>query len=80
MEKLIEYFKNKGLRAHQAKVASLVGTAMTNKDIAIQLGVKESTVKHYLTGIYEELDTDRFKIIFEASRFLALEEARSEKT
>lgn len=77
MEKLIEYFKTKGLRGHQARAAALVGMAMTNKEVANEMRVKEATVKHYLTGIYEELETDRFKLIFDASRFLALEEIKN---
>ena len=32
-----------------------IGDAMSNKDIAVQLGISEYTVKHHLTKIFDKV-------------------------
>jgi two-component system, NarL family, nitrate/nitrite response regulator NarL len=44
-----------GLTPREWDIVRAIGEAMTNKDIAAQLGISEYTVKHHLTSIYDKI-------------------------
>jgi DNA-binding NarL/FixJ family response regulator len=44
-----------GLTRREWDIVRSIGEAMTNKDIANQLGISEYTVKHHLTSIYDKV-------------------------
>ena len=44
-----------GLTPRELDVVRAVGEAMSNKDIAVQLGITEYTVKHHLTSIFNKV-------------------------
>ena len=51
------------LTAKELEVSRLVAQGMTNKEVAIQLGITERTVKAHLTHIYEKLNiSDRLSL------------------
>jgi two-component system, NarL family, nitrate/nitrite response regulator NarL len=44
-----------GLTRREWDIVRAIGDAMSNKDIAVQLGISEYTVKHHLTNIYNKI-------------------------
>jgi DNA-binding NarL/FixJ family response regulator len=44
-----------GLTPRQLQFVQNIGDGMTNKDIAIDLGISEVTVKHHLSTIFDKL-------------------------
>jgi two-component system, NarL family, nitrate/nitrite response regulator NarL len=44
-----------GLTRREWDIVRAIGDAMSNKDIAVQLGISEYTVKHHLTNIYNKV-------------------------
>jgi DNA-binding NarL/FixJ family response regulator len=44
-----------GLTRRELDIVRAIGEAMSNKDIAAQLGISEYTVKHHLTSIYDKI-------------------------
>ena len=47
--------KTFGLTPREMDIVRAIGEAMTNKDIATQLGISEYTVKHHLTKIFDKI-------------------------
>jgi len=45
----------KTLTKREAEILSHVGQGLTNKEIALKLGIREKTVKHYMTNIMNKL-------------------------
>jgi len=45
----------RGLTKRELQIVSAIGDAMSNKDIAVQLGISEYTVKHHLTSIFNKV-------------------------
>jgi DNA-binding NarL/FixJ family response regulator len=52
---LLEY----GLTRRQVDVVLLAACELTNREIAVQLGIEERTVKGHLTRIYDRLGIER---------------------
>ena len=53
----------------QAQVLSLLATGRTNKEIAVQLGLRPKTVMHYTSGLYRRLGVrNRTEAVAEARR------------
>lgn len=48
----------KGLTPRQSQIVALAVTGMTNRDIALELGVQEQVVKNYMHRIYTKLGVD----------------------
>lgn len=46
------------LARREAKLADLVAEGLTNKEIAYRMGLRESTVKSYLSRIFRTLEID----------------------
>ena len=46
------------LTRRQFQVARAAASGLSNKEIAMQLGVAEGTIKNHLHAIYERLDLD----------------------
>lgn len=44
-----------GLTRREWDIVRAIGDAMSNKDIAVQLGISEYTVKHHLTKIFDKV-------------------------
>ena len=44
------------LTPRERQVLTLLGEGLLNKEIAVQLGISEHTVKTHLAAIYEKLD------------------------
>jgi DNA-binding NarL/FixJ family response regulator len=51
----IQPVRDYGLTRREWDIVRAIGDAMTNKDIAVQLGISEYTVKHHLTNIYNKI-------------------------
>ena len=59
------------LSAREIKVIQLLGKGLRNKQIAEQLCLSETTVRHYLTSIYNKLDVkDRLELLVYANRHI----------
>jgi len=48
----------KPLTEQQEKVMNLVSQGMTNRQIAVALGLAEQTVKNCLSGVYQKMGVD----------------------
>ncbi len=52
------------LTARERDVIALIGEGLKNRDIATRLHISETTVRHYLTGIFAKLEvTDRLGLV-----------------
>jgi DNA-binding NarL/FixJ family response regulator len=57
------------LTAREREVIALIGEGLKNRDIAARLHISETTVRHYLTGIFAKLEvTDRLELVVYAYR------------
>ena len=58
------------LNEREKQIINLIGQGYKNKKISIQLGLSESTVRHYLTSIYGKLEvSDRLELLIFANRY-----------
>ena len=58
------------LSDREKQIINLIGQGYKNKKISIQLGLSESTVRHYLTSIYSKLGvSDRLELLIFANRY-----------
>ena len=58
------------LSEREKQIINLIGQGFKNKRISIQLGLSESTVRHYLTSIYSKLGvSDRLELLIFANRY-----------
>ncbi len=58
------------LNEREKQIINLIGQGYKNKKISIQLGLSESTVRHYLTSIYSKLGvSDRLELLIFANRY-----------
>jgi DNA-binding NarL/FixJ family response regulator len=65
------------LTAREREVISLLAKGLTNKDIADQLCISETTVRHHLTNIFNKLDvSSRQKLLILAHRHRLVELTR----
>jgi len=59
-----------GLTPRELEVLCAIGAAMSNKDIAAQLGISEYTVKHHLTKIFDKVGVDtRLELAMTAAHY-----------
>jgi DNA-binding NarL/FixJ family response regulator len=59
-----------GLTPREWDVVRAVGEAMSNKDIAVQLGITEYTVKHHLTSIFNKVGVySRLELAMRAAHY-----------
>jgi DNA-binding NarL/FixJ family response regulator len=57
------------LSDREREVIQLIGRGLKNQQIAIQLCISESTVRHHLTSIYSKLEvSDRLELLVFAHR------------
>ena len=57
------------LSEREKQIINLIGQGYKNRKISIQLGLSESTVRHYLTSIYSKLGvSDRLELLIFANR------------
>lgn len=47
------------LTPHECEIVALVARGLTNREVAVQLGKSESTVKHRLSQVYRKLGVTR---------------------
>ena len=58
------------LNEREKQIINLIGQGYKNKKISIQLGLSESTIRHYLTSIYSKLGvSDRLELLIFANRY-----------
>ena len=58
------------LTEREREVVALIGEGLRNKQIAARLGVSETTVRHYLTSIFNKLHvSDRLELMLYAFRY-----------
>ena len=58
------------LTEREREVVVLIGEGLKNKQIAARLGVSETTVRHYLTSIFDKLHvSDRLELMLYAFRY-----------
>jgi DNA-binding NarL/FixJ family response regulator len=59
-----------GLTERQREIIKLVGQGLSNKDIADQLCISDSTVRHHLTGIFDKVGVpNRQKLLIHTHHF-----------
>ena len=57
------------LSEREKQIINLIGQGYKNRRISIQLGLSESTIRHYLTSIYSKLGvSDRLELLIFANR------------
>ncbi len=47
------------LSAQEKRVLALIAEGLTNKEVAVQLGLSDKTVKNYLSTVFEKLHVSR---------------------
>ena len=58
------------LTEREREIIQLVGQGMSNKDIAYQLSISDSTVRHHLTSIFDKVDvSNRQKLLLHTHHF-----------
>jgi two-component system nitrate/nitrite response regulator NarL len=55
------------LTAREREIVRCLARGLSNKEVAMQVGISESTVKHHLTSVYEKLGiTSRLELVVRA--------------
>lgn len=54
-----QYFLDAGLTRRESEVALQICKGISNKEIAMELGISETTVKKHVSNIFEKLGVNR---------------------
>lgn len=74
-EEVSEYFKNEGLTKRESELAYALFKGLSNREIAEQFYISETTVKKHISHIFEKLDIQKREAIKELveKRFISKE-------